>query len=155
DPVNRLSFLATLPSCSQPQSSMSAELIASRHDSTLILTLSNPGVLNALHPDMYAAGVETLITAERDDSIRAVVLTGANHYFCAGGNLNRLLENRAKDESVQAQTIDQLTAWINALRDCPKPVIAAVDGAAAGAGFALALACDLIVAGEHAKFVMS
>jgi enoyl-CoA hydratase/carnithine racemase len=134
---------------------MSAELQASRRDATLILTLSNPGAKNALHPDMYAAAIETLSTAERDASIRAVVLTGADNFFCAGGNLNRLLENRAKDKSVQAESIDNLHGWIQALRDCPKPVIAAVDGAAAGAGFSLALACDMIVAGATAKFAMA
>lgn len=134
---------------------MSAELQASRRDATLILTLSNPGAKNALHPDMYAAAIETLSTAERDNSVRAVILTGADGFFCAGGNLNRLLENRAKDKSVQAESIDNLHGWIDAIRACPKPVIAAVDGAAAGAGFSLALACDLIVAGTSAKFVMA
>lgn len=134
---------------------MSAELKASRRDSTLILTLSNPGARNALHPDMYAAAIETLGTAERDDSIRAVILTGADNFFCAGGNLNRILENRGLPKSEQAASIDNLHQWIEALRDCPKPVIAAVDGAAAGAGFSLALACDLIVAGASAKFVMA
>lgn len=135
--------------------SMSAELKASRQDATLILTISNPGARNALHPDMFAAAVETLSTAERDDSIRAVVLTGADHFFCAGGNLNKLLEHRALGIADQGQAVDNLRGWIEAIRDCPKPVIAAVDGAAAGAGFSLALACDMIVAGTSAKFVMS
>ena len=97
---------------------MSAELLASRppeSESTLVLTLSNPGARNALHPDMYAAGIQALETAERDTSIRAVVLIGADDFFCAGGNLNRLLENRAKDPSVQAQSIDLLAQWIE---DC-------------------------------------
>lgn len=137
---------------------MSAELLASRppeSESTLVLTLSNPGARNALHPDMYAAGVRALETAERDPSVRAIVLTGADDFFCAGGNLNRLLENRAKDPAVQAQSIDALGQWILALRTSTKPVIAAVAGAAAGAGFSLALACDLIVAADDAKFVMS
>lgn len=134
---------------------MSAELKASRRDATLILTISNPGARNALHPDMYAAAIETLSTAERDDSVRAVVLTGADQFFCAGGNLNRLLENRSKDKAAQADSIDHLNGWIEAIRDCPKPVIAAVEGAAAGAGFSLALACDLIVAGVSAKFMMA
>ncbi len=134
---------------------MPAELLASRHDQTLVLTLSNPGAKNALHPDMYAAGVETLETAERDPDIRAIVLTGAGDVFCAGGNLHRLLENRAKERTVQAESIDRLHDWIAAIRDCSKPVIAAVEGPAAGAGFSLALACDLIVAAQSAKFVMA
>ncbi|HYD95514.1 MAG TPA: enoyl-CoA hydratase [Noviherbaspirillum sp.] len=134
---------------------MSAELKASREDATLILTMSNPGAKNALHPDMYAAAIETLSTAERDDTVRAVVLTGADQVFCSGGNLHRLLENRSKDPSVQAESIDNLHGWIEAIRDCPKPVIAAVEDVAAGAGFSLALACDLIVAGTSAKFAMS
>ncbi len=134
---------------------MPAELLAARRDQTLILTLSNPGARNALHPDIYAAGVEALETAERDPDVRAIVLTGAGDMFCAGGNLNRLLENLAKERSVQADSIDQLHGWIAAIRDCSKPVIAAVEGAAAGAGFSLALACDLIVAAQSAKFVMS
>lgn len=137
---------------------MSAELLSVRpegHESTLVLTLSNPGARNALHPDMYAAGIEAIDTAERDASLRAIVLTGADGFFCAGGNLNRLLENRAKDPSVQAHSIDALAAWITALRESTKPVIAAVEGAAAGAGFSLALAADLLVAADDAKFAMS
>ncbi|VVE23497.1 enoyl-CoA hydratase [Pandoraea aquatica] len=134
---------------------MAAELLAERIDQTLVLTLSNPGARNALHPDMYAAGVEALATAERDTSVRAVVITGADNFFCAGGNLNRLLDNRQKDPSVQAASIDALAEWIEALRACPKPIIAAVEGAAAGAGFSLALACDLLVAADNAKFVMA
>ncbi|MBP0593236.1 enoyl-CoA hydratase [Paraburkholderia sp. LEh10] len=137
---------------------MAAELLASRpteSESTLVLTLSNPGARNAMHPDMYAAGIEAMNTAERDTSIGAIVITGADQFFCAGGNLNRLLENRAKDPAVQAQSIDLLGEWIASLQASSKPVIAAVEGAAAGAGFSLALACDLIVAADDAKFVMS
>lgn len=137
---------------------MSAELLTERptaSESTLVLTLSNPGARNALHPDMYAAGIEAMNAAERDSSVRAIVLTGADNFFCAGGNLNRLLENRAKAPSVQAASIDMLGEWVSALRSSSKPVIAAVEGAAAGAGFSLALACDLLVAADNAKFVMS
>lgn len=134
---------------------MSAELLSARQDTTLILTMSNPGSRNALHPDMVAAAIETLSTAERDDSIRVVVLTGANGYFCPGRNLHTLLENRAKDPLQQVDSIDNLHGWIDAIRDCPKPVLAAVEGGAAGSGFSLALACDLIIAGQSAKFMMS
>jgi len=94
---------------------MSAELLTDRpagSDTTLVLMLSNPGARNALHPDMYAAGIEALNTAERDNTVRAIVLTGADNFFCAGGNLNRLLENRAQDPSVQGASIDLLAEWI-------------------------------------------
>ena len=133
---------------------MPAELQASRRDATLILTLSNPGAKNALHPDLCAAAIEVLSTAERDDSVRAVVLTGADGYFCAGSSFNQLLDNRAKDRAIEAEFIDNLQGWIEAIQDCPKPVIAAVEGGAAGAGFSLALACDMIVASASAKFAM-
>lgn len=134
---------------------MSAEILASRHAATLILTLSNPGAKNALHPDMFAAAIEVLTTAERDGSIRAVIITGADDFFCAGGNLNTLLELREQDRGKQADAVDSLRGWIEAICDCPKPVIAAIEGAAAGAGFSLALACDLIVASSTCKFAMS
>jgi enoyl-CoA hydratase/carnithine racemase len=134
---------------------MSAELKASRRNATLILTLANPAAKNALHPDMYAAAIEALSTAERDETLRAVILTGADNMFCSGSNLNRLLENRAHDVSEQADMLDHLHGWIEALRGCPKPIIAAVEGAAAGTGFSLALGCDLIVAGASAQFLMN
>ncbi|MDF3036608.1 MAG: enoyl-CoA hydratase [Paucimonas sp.] len=132
---------------------MFAELRASRHNATLILTLSDPSAKNALHPDMCAATIETLSTAERNDEIRAVILTGDENVFCAGGNLHRLMAMRNRDPSEQAEVTEKLHACIEAIRDCPKPVIAAVEGAAAGAGFALALACDFIVAGANAQFL--
>ena len=131
---------------------MSAELQASRRDATLILTLSNPGANNALHPDIYAAAIETLSTAERDDSVRAVILTGAGQHFCSGESPHRMLEGRSRDIT---ESLDHLHGWIDAIRDCPKPVIAAVEGMASDAGFSLALACDLIVAGASATFAMA
>ncbi len=134
---------------------MSAELKASRQDATLILTLSNPGAKNTIDAEMCAAAIESLTTAERDEQIRVVILTGADHFFCAGGNLHQLLKNRERDQAAITTTIDNLHGLIEAIRDCPKPVIAAVEGTAAGAGFSLALACDMIVAASSAQFVMS
>ncbi len=150
-PLRRSSLLTYHPM----SAAMSAELKSDRQDATLILTMSNPAARNALHPDMVAAAIETLSTAERDDSIRVVVLTGANGYFCPGRNLHALLENRSKDPLQQVDSIDNLHGWIEAIRDCPKPVIASIEGGAAGSGFSLALACDLVVAGQSAKFMMS
>ena len=121
----------------------------------MVLTLSNPEYRNALGPEMYAAGVEALSVAESSPEVRSVVITGEGKLFSAGGNLQRLQANRQLPPEVQAQSIENLHSWIEAIRTFPKPVIAAVEGAAAGAGFSLALACDLIVAAEDAVFVMA
>ncbi len=134
---------------------MTALLKSTRQGQTLILTISNPEFKNALSPEMYAAGTEALNAAETNPDIRSVIITGEGNTFCAGGNLQRLLANRALPEEVQAQSIDGLHTWIESIRTYPKPVIAAVEGAAAGAGFSLALACDFCVAAENAVFVMA
>ena len=134
---------------------MPAELRSTSQGQTLILTLSNPERRNAIDPVMYAAGVEALGVAESSPDIRSVVITGADGMFCSGGNLQRLLANRQEAPEVQAQSIEGLHNWIETIRTYPKPVIAAVEGAAAGAGFSLALACDFIVAARNAVFVMA
>ena len=134
---------------------MPAELRSASQGRTMVLTISNPELRNALGPEIYAAGVEALNAADSNPEVRTVVITGAGGTFCAGGNLQRLLENRNRPPEVQAQSIDGLHGWIEAIRSFPKPVIAAVEGAAAGAGFSLALACDFIVAAENAVFVMA
>ena len=134
---------------------MTAQLISTTEGQTLILTLSNPEHRNALGPEMYAAGVEALNVAETNPDIRSVVITGQGAVFSAGGNLQRLQNNRQQPPEVQAQSIEGLHSWIEAIRTFPKPVIAAVEGPAAGAGFSLALACDLIVAAANSVFVMA
>lgn len=134
---------------------MTAQLLSTSEGQTLILTLSNPESRNALGPEMYAAGVEALNVAESNRDVRSVVITGENGLFSAGGNLQRLQNNRQLPPEHQAQSIEGLHSWIEAIRTFPKPVIAAVEGPAAGAGFSLALACDLIVAARNSVFVMA
>lgn len=134
---------------------MTARLVPERHGAVLQLRISNPEARNALHPDIYRDGVAAMRAAAEDHGLRAVVLCGEGEHFCAGGNVNRLRENRSKDPGEQAASIDLLHEWVAAIRDCPKPVIAAVEGAAAGAGFSLVLACDLVFAADNARFVMA
>ncbi|MDI9335394.1 MAG: enoyl-CoA hydratase [Cytophagales bacterium] len=134
---------------------MGAQLKTSTDANTLILTISNPELRNALGPEIYAAGIEALNASEANPDIRSVIITGEGEHFCAGGNLNRLLANRQQAPEVQSQSIEGLHNLIECIRTYPKPVIAAVEGAAAGAGFSLALACDLLVAARNSIFVMA
>jgi enoyl-CoA hydratase/carnithine racemase len=134
---------------------LKSHTVATTEGLTLALTISNPEMRNALSPEMYAAGVEAFNAADSNAEIRSVIITGEGSMFCAGGNLNRLLSNRQQPPEVQAQSIEGLNNWIEAIRSFPKPVVAAVEGPAAGAGFSLALACDLIVAANNAQFVMA
>jgi enoyl-CoA hydratase/carnithine racemase len=134
---------------------VSARLLVSTQGPVLQLLISNPEARNALHPDIYEQGMAALKQAAGDPQIGALVLAGEGAHFCAGGNLNRLLSNRSLAPEVQARSIDGLHEWVMAIRDCPKPVVAAVEGAAAGAGFSLVLGCDMVVAASDARFVMS
>ncbi len=134
---------------------MTASLKSQSHGQTVVLTISNPEFHNALGPDIYAAGIEALNGSASSPDVRSVVINGEGRHFCAGGDLQRLLSNRQQPAEVQAQSIEGLHNWIEALRSFPKPVIAAVEGACAGAGFSLALACDLIVAAQDSVFVMA
>ena len=134
---------------------MTSSLKSTSEGQSLILTISNPEFKNALSPEIYAAGIEALNAAEINPEIRSVIITGEGAAFCAGGNLQRLLANRQQPKEVQAQSIDGLHNWIDSIRTYPKPIIAAVEGAAAGAGFSLVLACDFCVAADNAVFVMS
>lgn len=126
-----------------------------RDGRVLLLTLNDPPTRNALGTEAMTAARLALEAAADDEGIGAVVLTGAGGAFCSGGNLMQLGRFRgAAREEVRAG-VEELHRLIRAIRDCPKPVIAAVEGAAAGAGFPLALACDLIVAAEGSRFVVA
>lgn len=133
---------------------MSAALQSTSHGQTMVLTLSNPEQRNALGPDIYAAGIEALNVAESSPEIRSVIITGAGALFSVGGSLQRLQANRHEPPEHQAQSTEGLHSWIESIHTFPKPVIAAVEGAAQNSGFSLVLACDLIVAARDARFVM-
>lgn len=132
---------------------MSGQLLSERRGSVLLLTINNPAARNALEPASYQPGALAVREAGTDDGIGAIVLTGAGGYFSSGGNLSLIASLREGDRSAAEEGIAGLQDWILALRTCPKPVIAAVEGTAAGAGFSLALACDLLVAARETRFL--
>lgn len=115
----------------------------------LTLTLNRPDALNALNADLRQALLAGIKAAARDDAVRAVVLTGAGRGFCAGADL-RGGEGERRFRGVLEREYNPL---IEAMRDLPKPIVAGVNGVAAGAGMSLALACDIVVAAAEARFV--
>lgn len=133
---------------------MPAALLSTRHDATLVLTLSHPERHNALGPDLCVAAIEAMNMAESSAEIASVVITGAASWFSVGHDLEQLAASRREGAAHQVAITESLHSWIESIHSFPKPVIAAVDGPAADAGFALALACDLIVAGRQAQFSM-
>ncbi|MBT5154677.1 MAG: enoyl-CoA hydratase/isomerase family protein [Gammaproteobacteria bacterium] len=118
------------------------------------LTLNRPETLNALTPSMRQSFEAALELAETDDSVRVIVITGAGKGFCSGGDVKAMNEARKSGKaSVLDDKIDPIRDRIVlALRDSTKPIIAAVNGAAAGAGMNIALACDIRIASDTAKF---
>jgi 2-(1,2-epoxy-1,2-dihydrophenyl)acetyl-CoA isomerase len=120
--------------------------------SIAVLTLDRPERMNAMADPMWDALYEHLGKIAVDDAIRAVILTGAGRAFCSGGDVTGM----AKSDIVSGRARSQRRhRTVQALYNLEKPVIAAVRGAVYGIGNALALACDLIVASDTAKFSMA
>jgi 2-(1,2-epoxy-1,2-dihydrophenyl)acetyl-CoA isomerase len=126
-----------------------AEVETSRAAAVLTITLNRPDVLNALNTAMHEA-LGAALKEARDDDVRAVIITGAGRGFCVGQDLNEFRE-RAGDIAGRLRATYHPT--IRGIRGLDKPVIAAVNGAAAGAGLSLACACDLRIASDDATFV--
>lgn len=124
-----------------------------------VITLNRPDSLNGLNRPLLAALLEALETAEADGAVRAAILTGAGRAFSAGQDLGEAGVIDAPEEQRPEILADSLERWyhpvILKLRETPLPVVAAVNGFAAGAGMSLALACDLIVAAESASFIQA
>lgn len=131
---------------------MSQVLLTRREGAVLILSNNNVAARNALSPGFYAAVTAALREAAADPAVGAIVLTGEGGHFCAGGNLRQLAKARELSMEERRTRLESLHDLVRSMRDCPKPVIAAVEGAAAGAGLSLALACDMLVAARNAVF---
>jgi 2-(1,2-epoxy-1,2-dihydrophenyl)acetyl-CoA isomerase len=116
------------------------------------VTLNRPDRLNALQPEMPDAIIAALDDAQADESCRAVLLTGAGRGFCAGQDLTVIA---GADPDDIADLLDAYHPMIEKIRELPLPVVAAVNGVAAGAGCNLALACDIVIAAHSASFVQA
>lgn len=128
-------------------------VLESREGGVLTLTLNRPAKLNALNTELASALLAAVRRAAQQDGVRAVILTGAGRAFCSGGDLALLAEARKRNAAAELEALLRAGhELVLALCDLPLPVLAAVNGPAAGAGMNLALACDLRLAADTAVF---
>lgn len=122
-------------------------------DAVLTITLDRPDALNAFDRAMKDELLAALKDAERDGAVRVLIITGAGRAFNAGQDLKERQDPGAADLITELRT--RYNPLILAMRRLEKPIIAAVNGVAAGAGCSLALACDLVIASEQARFIQA
>jgi len=127
-------------------------LLEQRAGGVAILTLNRPARLNALTFDVYRELHDTFRAMQDQPDVRALIITGAGRGFCAGGDLNDVVAQLARMPSVDLLRFTRLTGQtVLALRQLRAPVVAAINGAAVGAGAVLALAADIRLASENAR----
>ncbi|NBP04723.1 MAG: 2-(1,2-epoxy-1,2-dihydrophenyl)acetyl-CoA isomerase [Bacteroidetes bacterium] len=115
------------------------------------ITLNRPDVFNAFNDDQSYQLQDALKQANKDEEVRVVVLTGSGKAFCSGQDLKAIAGS--KNRSLSESLYKRYNPIIRAMREMPKPIIGRINGVAAGAGASLALACDFIIAAEHASLI--
>lgn len=126
-------------------------------DGVAVITLNRPEVLNAFDDELGKATLDAIDTASNDQSVRCVVITGAGRAFCSGEDLGALADGYSAGTvpDLGATLRNRYNPLVRAIRSAPKPVVAALNGVAAGAGASLAMACDFRIASEHVKIVFA
>ncbi|MDD5093087.1 MAG: enoyl-CoA hydratase/isomerase family protein [Dehalococcoidia bacterium] len=126
-------------------------ILLQKQDKVATITLNRPEKLNTMSPELMSDLTKVMGEVERDDEIRAVIVTGAGRAFCAGGDVPKLFASSRDPITVMGLAHDG-ARMVSAMRNLPKPLIAAVNGPAIGGGLNIALACDIIIAAENASF---
>ncbi|MFC2063960.1 enoyl-CoA hydratase/isomerase family protein [Chloroflexota bacterium] len=120
-----------------------------------VLTLSiNRSPANSLDHQTIFSLLNSLQEGAKDKSIRCIVLTGSNNVFCAGHDINEMLAGQEQEESYRKHLQQTYNPLILLIRNTPKPIVASINGPAAGAGLGIAMACDLRIASDNAHFTV-
>lgn len=148
-------MIAALTYLAPEEAAMTQDLLEAVKDRVALLTLNRPERLNAMSREMLDALLEALPRLAADPDVGVVVITGAGRGFCAGGDVKAMAEGREgegaslEDKAQALRARMEVSRW---LHEMPKPTIAMVRGAAAGAGLSVALACDMRIASDASKF---
>ena len=129
------------------------DLLLEKKDGVATITLNAPDKMNAITMKMRGSLPVAIDEVAKDDEVRVVIVTGAGHAFCAGGDI-KLMKARVEDTMQQSryERLQPVGYWADAFPRMDKPVIAAINGACIGAGFAMAMSCDIRIASEKARF---
>ncbi len=131
-----------------------SSIILKIEDSIAFITLNRPEVFNSFNREMALLMQDTLDQCAKDDNIRAIVITGSGKAFCAGQDLKEVTTPEL-NPGFRKILEEHYNPIVERIRNIEKPVIAAVNGVAAGAGANIALACDIVVASENAAFIQA
>lgn len=126
-------------------------MLYAREGKTAVLTINRPDARNAFSPDMIRLWREYLEEAKKDDGVTVVVVTGAGDTFCSGGDIRDMAEGKLRSWDMKRFLWDGVHRIILTLEDLDKPVIAAINGAAMGAGMDMAIMCDIRVCSDRAR----
>jgi len=129
------------------------DLLLEKKDGIAIITLNAPDKMNALTVEMRKSLLLACDEIDKDDAVRVVIVTGAGRAFCAGGDIEAMKASFGGTlKQTRYERLQQIGYWGDVFPRMDKPVIAAINGASVGAGFPLALSCDIRIASEKAKF---